>query len=142
QGNFWIGTSEGLDLFDRKSKTVIGHLPLAGSEDRMCFHEDRFGTFWIIYGTDGKLGIFDREANTLSTWLPVAEGSGATGPILFSTMLEDRDGTMWFGTLNNGILKLDRDKQRLVRYMARPFDPDGLSDRRVNVLYQDREGLI
>jgi ligand-binding sensor domain-containing protein/signal transduction histidine kinase len=142
QGNFWVGTSAGLDLFDRKSQKVISHLPLAGSEDRMCFHEDRFGTFWIISGTDGQLAVFDKQTNTLSNWLPIAEGSSTTSPILFSTMLEDRDGTMWFGTLKNGILKFDRDQQRFIRYMARPSDPDGLSDRRVNVLYQDREGLI
>jgi signal transduction histidine kinase/ligand-binding sensor domain-containing protein len=143
QGNFWVGTSAGLDLFDRKSQKVTSRLPLAGSEDRLCFHEDRFGTFWIIYGTDGRLAAFDKAKNTLSDWLPVAEGSSiARSPILFSTMLEDRDGTMWFGTLNNGILKFDRDQQRFIRYIARPSDPDGLSDRRVTVLYQDREGLI
>jgi signal transduction histidine kinase/ligand-binding sensor domain-containing protein len=142
KGNFWVGTTAGLDLFDRKSQKVISHLPLAASEAQMCFHEDRFGTFWIIYGTDGQLVVFDRRTNTLSKWLPTAEGSGTTSPILFSTMLEDRDGQMWFGTLNNGLLKFDRDQQRFIRYMARPSDPEGLSDRRVTVLYQDREGLI
>src|SRR5262245_2689000 len=140
-GNFWVGTSAGLELFDRKSHKVITHFSFAGSEDRMSFHEDRFGTFWIVYGTDGQLAVFDRHTNTLSTWLP-STGGGTTSPVLFSTMLEDRDGQMWFGTLNNGILKFDRDQQRFIRYMARASDPDGLSDRRVTVLYQDREGLI
>src|SRR5271154_3575996 len=60
-GNFWVGTSAGLDLFDRTSQKVVSHLPLAGSEDRMCFHEDRFGTFWIIYNTDGQLAVFDKQ---------------------------------------------------------------------------------
>jgi ligand-binding sensor domain-containing protein/signal transduction histidine kinase len=142
KGNFWVGTTAGLDLFDRKSQKVISHLPLAGSEAQMCFHEDRLGTFWIIYGTDGQLAVFDKQTNTLSKWEPIAERDGATSRILFSTMLEDRDGQMWFGTLNNGLLKFDREQQRFIRYMARPSDPDGLSDRRVTALYQDREGLI
>ena len=143
QGNFWVGTSAGLDLFDRSSQTVISHLPLSGSEHRMSFHEDRFGTFWIIYGTQGRLAVFDRRTSTLTNWLPVPETRTATAtPIFFSTMIEDRDGVMWFGTLSHGILKFDRGPQRFIRYMARPSDPDGLSDRRVSVLYQDREGLI
>jgi signal transduction histidine kinase/ligand-binding sensor domain-containing protein len=142
QGNFWVGTSAGLDLFDRNSQKVISHLPLAGSEDRMCFHEDRFGTFWIIYGTDGQLAVFDRQTNELSDWLPTPEDSSGTSHVSFSTMLEDRDGTMWFGTLTNGILKFDRDQLRFIRYKARPSNPDGLTDRRIIALYQDREGLI
>jgi ligand-binding sensor domain-containing protein/signal transduction histidine kinase len=142
QGNFWVGTSAGLDLFDRKSQRVIRHVPLPPSPDRMCFHEDRFGTFWIIYGTQGHLAVLDRRTNRLSNWLPTPEDARGASPIFFGTMLEDRDGTMWFGTLRNGILKFDRGQQRFVRYSARPSDPDGLSDRRVNVLYQDREGLI
>ena len=142
QGNFWVGTTAGLDLFDRNSQKVISHLPLARSEDRMSFHEDRYGTFWIIYGADGRLAVFDRQTNKLSDWTPTPEDSSGTSHVSFSTMLEDRGGTMWFGTLTNGILKFDRDQLRFIRYRAHPSNPDGLTDRRIIALYQDREGLI
>ena len=119
-GALWVGTSAGLDLWDRSTQRVVSHLPLSETPQGLAFHEDRFGTFWIIHGAEGRLSVFDRAANELATWLPTASGS-ETSPILFSTMLEDRDGTMWFGTLNHGILKFDRSQRRFIRYTTHRF---------------------
>jgi signal transduction histidine kinase/ligand-binding sensor domain-containing protein len=141
RGGLWVGTDVGLDLFDRASLQVMSHLPLAGSQRGLAFHEDRFGTFWVIHGAGGQLAVLDRMAQELSTWLPWS-AEGGTNPVVFNTMLEDRDGVMWFGTLNHGLLKFDRAQQRFVRYTTDPADPRSLSDRRVNALFQDQEGLI
>ena len=141
RGALWIGTATGLDLLDRSSRRVVSHLPLSESSRGMAFHEDRFGAFWIIHGADGQLAVFDRTANALTTWKP-SSIDAAADPVMFSSMLEDRDGTMWFGTLNHGVLKFDRLRHSFVRYTSDPSEPHSLSDRRVNVLYQDREGLI
>lgn len=97
--------------------------------------------FWIIYGANGHLAAFDRDDNTLSGWRPSSREVDAD-PVMFTALLEDRDGTMWFGTQNRGILKLDREGRRFIRYTSEPSEPYSLSDRRVNVLYQDREELI
>lgn len=139
-GDLWVATSAGLDLLDRTTQKVVRHLPLPDSQRALVFRQDRHGNFWIIHGAEGRLSVFDRSANELSEWRP-ASGADAR-PVSFNTMLEDRDGTMWFGTLNQGILKFDRDHGRFVRYMPHASDPNSLSDRRVNVLYQDKEGLI
>lgn len=141
RGALWVGTAAGLDLLDRTSQKVVSHLRLSESQRGMAFHEDRFGVFWIIHGAEGQLAVFDRTASELSTWRPSSSDADA-GPVMFSTMLEDRDGTMWFGTLNHGVLKFDRGQHRFIRYTTDPTDPHSLSDRRVNVLYQDQEGLI
>jgi signal transduction histidine kinase/ligand-binding sensor domain-containing protein len=141
KGALWVGTAAGLDVVDRQSHRVIAHVPLSPSPRGMAFHEDRAGVFWIIYGSDGQLGAFDRGGNTLSIWRP-SSGQADADPVMFTALLEDRDGTMWFGTQNHGILKLDRVHRRFIRYTSEPSDPNSLSDRRVNVLYQDREGLI
>lgn len=140
RGSLWVGTSAGLDLLDRSSNEVVSHLPLSAST-RMVVHEDRHGVVWIVHGDDGELSAFDRSANTLTAWHPANLVAG-TAPVRFSAVLEDRDGTMWFGTLNHGVLKFDRAQNLLVRYTTDPSNQYSLSDRRVNALYQDREGLI
>lgn len=141
RGALWVGTGKGFDLLHPDSHAVTQRLPLPVSLHGMSFHEDRFGGRWMIYGADGQLATLNPEGSVLSTWRPISKNADA-GAVSFSTMLEDRDGTMWFGTLNHGILMFDRGRQRFVRYTARPSDPNSLSDRRVTVLYQDREGLI
>ncbi len=141
RGALWVGTTAGLDVVDRQSHRAITHLPLSASPRGMAFHEDRSGVFWIIHGANGQLAVFDREGNTLSAWTPSSRETVAD-PVMFTSLLEDRDGTMWFGTQNHGILKFDRDRRRFLRYTSKPSEPHSLSDRRVNVLYQDREGII
>ncbi len=141
RGALWVGTAAGLDVLDRSSQETTSHLPLPEASRAMALHEDRFGVFWIIHGADGRLAVFDKSANALTTWQPTPVAAGGD-PVMFSSLLEDRAGTMWFGTLNHGILKFDRDRDRFVRYTTDPSNPHSLSDRRVNVLYQDQEGLV
>lgn len=141
RGALWVGTAAGLDIVDRESHLVVAHLPLSASPRGMAFHEDRSGVFWVVYSANGQLAVLDRAASTLSTWIPASPDTAAD-PVIFTSLLEDRDGTMWFGTQNHGILKFDRERRRFVRYTSSPAEPHSLSDRRVNVLYQDREGII
>jgi PAS domain S-box-containing protein len=56
-------------------------------------------------------------------------------------MLEDQQGTMWFGT-GAGLLKFDREHRRFISYSHRIYDPNSLSGNRVMALFQDREGNI
>ena len=57
-------------------------------------------------------------------------------------MMEDRDGTMWFGTANRGLLKYDREHASFISYTTHPGDDESLPDSRVIVLFQDHEGNI
>jgi PAS domain S-box-containing protein len=140
-GTFWVGTSEGLDAFDRDTEKVTLHVPL---HERivMSFYEDRFGVLWIIHDTGGGLAIFDRKTNTLTSYSfrkghlsePTERGVRA--------ILEDRDGTLWFGALGNGLLKFDRKSRKFIRYRNDPANPESLGEDGVAALFQDREGNI
>ena len=141
EGTFWVGTSEGLDAFDRDTGKVALHVPLQNLSET-SFYEDRFGVFWIFQITGGGLAVFDRKTNTL-THYSFHEGhlSDAlmTGAM---TMLEDRDGTLWFGTFGDGLVKFDRQKRKFIRYRNDPANPDSLGEDNVATLFQDREGNI
>ena len=55
-GNFWVGTSEGLDKFDRKTGKVALHIPLP-EPVQISFYEDRLGVFWIFYASGNGLAV-------------------------------------------------------------------------------------
>jgi len=141
EGTFWVSTSEGLDAFDRDTEKVTLHVPLQNLSGT-SFYEDRFGAFWIFQITGGGLATFDRKTNTL-THYSFHEGhlSDAlqTGVM---TMLEDREGNLWFGTFGDGLIKFDRQERKFIRYRNDPANPDSLGQNDVATLFQDREGNI
>ena len=142
EGRFWVVSSEGVDEFDRKTGKVMLHIPLHVGLPEFSFYEDRFGVFWIIYPSGNGLSVFDRKRNTLtrySFYEREQPGNGLSGVM---AVLEDRNGTLWFGTRVAGLLKFDREHQRFIRYRNNPADPESLPENYILSLCQDREGGI
>ena len=138
-GRFWVTTSQNLEEFDRRTGKVKRHIVLGESGVGLWFHEDQSGVFWIIYGSDGQIATFDRSANKLIHYkLDWMNGLGNRINQAYA-MLEDQQGTMWFGT-GAGLLKFDREHRRFISYSHRPYDPTSLAGNRVMALFQDSEG--
>jgi PAS domain S-box-containing protein len=141
EGTFWVGTSEGLDAFDRDTGKVTLHVPLQNLSET-SFYEDRVGVFWIFQITGGGLVVFDRKTDTLAHY-SFHEGHLSDALLTGAmTMLEDRDGTLWFGTFGDGLVKFDRQGRKFIRYRNDPATPDSLGEDNVTTLFQDREGSI
>jgi ligand-binding sensor domain-containing protein len=140
-GTFWVATSEGLDAFDRDTGKVSLHVPLHESGE-MAFHEDRFGALWITHISGDGLAVFDRKTNTLTRYSFHQRQLSQTAPNGVMAMLEDRNGTMWFGTMTDGLLKFDRQGQRFIRYRHDLANQESLPEDGLLVLNEDREGNI
>ena len=141
EGTFWVGTHEGLDAFDRDTGKVTLHIPLQNLAPT-SFYEDRFGVFWIFQITGGGLAVFDRKTNTVTRY---SFHHGHLSDALLTgvmTALEDRDGTLWFGTYGDGLVRFDRQSRKFIRYRNDPSNPDSLGEDNVITLFQDREGDI
>jgi signal transduction histidine kinase/ligand-binding sensor domain-containing protein len=140
-GNFWVGTKRTLDEFDRRNGKVKRHIPVPESGVGLWFHEDRFGVFWVIYGSLGYIATLDRKTNRLTRidyeWKvePSKENQAYS-------MLEDSDGTMWFGTASAGLMRFDRKNRCFISYRRDPTDTQTIGDNRVIALLEDREGNI
>ncbi len=101
-GNLWIATQRGLSCFDGivfRNFTTEDGLP---SNRIRCLFEDSRGHLWL--GTDG--GVVHYDGLLFQTIK-----SPHIGPVL--QILEDRDGTFWFGTALGS----------LVRYRLRQIPP-------------------
>jgi ligand-binding sensor domain-containing protein len=140
-GAFWVANGAGIDQFDRHTGRVTLHVPLQESTG-LEFYEDRHGTFWILQATGNGLAILDRRTHRLVRYSFAARelpGLPMTG---VSSMLEDQDGTLWVGTLSDGILKFDRERRHLTRYRNDPTNIESLAENRITRLFEDREGHI
>ena len=140
EGRFWVANSGGLDEFDRKTGKVIGHAPFR--PEVFQFHEDKFGVFWIAsVDPSCRLATLD-VANGRATCHAIDDKSdGVPSQVNISEMLESIDGTMWMSSWV-GLLKLDRQHKRLIRYHNHPSDNESLESDNVISMYQDREGNI
>jgi signal transduction histidine kinase/ligand-binding sensor domain-containing protein len=141
EGNFWVATSRTLDEFDKQTGKVKRHIPVGESGIGLWFHEDRFGVFWVIYGSLGYIATLDRKTNRL-TRFDYESKAGPPQENQAYSMLEDSNGTMWFGTGGAGLMKFDRHNRRFISYHHDPDDPETIGDNHVIALFEDREGNI
>jgi ligand-binding sensor domain-containing protein/signal transduction histidine kinase len=141
-GTFWVGDANNLEQFDRKTGKVTLRVSLAESVRDFSFYEDRFGVFWIFNSGRGGLALLDRNAKKLTHYSFYDSKSGQTVTVGVYAILEDKNGTLWFGTMGQGLLKFDRELKRAIRYRNHPDQVESLAEDRVITLAEDREGNI
>ena len=141
-GTLLVGMRGGFDLFNSRSGKVKERVQFEDTGLAVWLHEDRFQVLWVMDG-NGNVGILDRQKNLLTRFsFDAAAGTAGRSRTEVLRMLEDRDGTMWFGTANRGLLKYDREQGSFINYTTHPGDEESLPDSRVIVLFQDREENI
>ena len=140
-GNFWVGTSEGLDRFDQTTGKVTLHVPLA-EPVQISFYEDSVGVFWIFHASGNGLAVLDRRTNKLTQYSFYEQTPSSSELTGVMAMAEDADGNLWLGSPGVGLLQFDRDHQRFIHYKNDPADPKSLAEDKVIALFRDREGNI
>jgi ligand-binding sensor domain-containing protein/signal transduction histidine kinase len=142
EGRFWVAVPGYLDEFDRGTGKVTRHIPIPDTQFGFGFYEDRFGVLWIFHVSPSALSAFDPKTNTLTRYVFPDIGSPGTAVTRVTSMIEDRNGTLWVATHGPGLLKFDREHGRFTRYRNDPADPDSLPQNDVDTLFADREGSI
>ena len=97
----WIGTSGGLDQFDRETETIV---PLLVEHQIESIFEDEDGSLWLGTGNSGLLR-YDPETGTHTTFT-TSDGLPANA---VRSILQDGSGNLWLST-KWGLSKFDRDK--------------------------------
>ncbi|HKR12336.1 MAG TPA: two-component regulator propeller domain-containing protein [Pyrinomonadaceae bacterium] len=126
KGNLWAGMKDGLWRF---SPGPPQFYPLAGEPDGIQgIGEDVDGT--LVIGWKGAIHKFiDGKTEPYAL-------SGIDGPFNARRILRDRDGALWIGTGDRGIVHVHHGR-------AGVFGPsDGLSGTNIYSLFEDREGNI
>jgi PAS domain S-box-containing protein len=147
-GTFWVATTSGVDLFDRRTAKVRQHIVLPpdlpgidpNPELQLSFCEDHAGVLWMTFSYGYGLARINRESGTLTVYSLDGTGKDNTLQAGARSIVELGDGTLWIGTTASGILKLNPERTRFVRYRNNPADPNSLSGDQVHALFLDREG--
>jgi ligand-binding sensor domain-containing protein len=144
-GALWAGTEGGgLDRIDRGAHTVA-HTGLArdlanpGGATVNVVYFDREGNLWA--GTNTSL-IRRARDGAVTTWRSDESDSGSLGQGGVWSILEDRAGRFWVGTLGGGLNLLDRGTGRFRHYHYDANDSSSLSDNTILAIAATRDGAI
>jgi ligand-binding sensor domain-containing protein len=140
EGRFWVAGAGGLEEFDRNAARVVRRVPLQAEIDR--FHQDQSGIFWITQRNPScKLATWNPRTDVVKCHTVNYQPRGTPSSAEIGEILEARNGTMWFSS-NDGLLKLDRVNNEIIRYHNNPLDVESLHSNSIIFLYQDKEGNI
>lgn len=123
--NLWVGVKDGLWRWKPGPPKFY---PLPGEPDGIqCFGEDSDGT--LLVGWNGEIHRFiDGKTEVYSIQ--------GVGQLRSRRMLRDRDGSLWIGTYNEGLVHVHQGKADIFGLSQ------GLSGEAAIALFEDREGSI
>lgn len=103
-----------------------------------CLLQDQKGFMW--FGTTWGLVRYDGHEVTVYQ-NDVRDTTSLSGNHVLS-LYEDRQGTIWAGTLIHGLNRYDRRSGKFQRFKHNPDDSTSLLNDQVYAIYQDRSGTL
>jgi ligand-binding sensor domain-containing protein len=147
-GVLWVGTSEGLDQYDRDTDSFVHYRhraddpnSLPGYEVR-SLSEDASGTLWLA--TSGGLSRFDRTSGRFFTFRPNPNDQSAFGDDdILSACPDATTGLLWVTNMRHqGVTMVDPSTGHFRRYRNNTDDPIKIyQDRRGNLWFSTSHGL-
>ncbi len=155
-GQLWIGTETGIDLFDRKNDKFINFRndpadlkSLSSNQVQSSIIEDEKGNLWI--GTWSGLNKLSSELrkNALQNSASVKftryyfqpENKNSLSDERVISVCEDSNGNLWFGTYGGGLNKLlvnQSGEEKFINYSIK----EGLSSNIIYSILEDDAGNI
>ena len=115
-----------------------------------CFYQGK-ENLWVGSDTDGLIGIPIRNIACGTKPASIVHYTGGAEPQNLSgntvkTVVEDHQGTLWVGTIANGLNKIASSGNTMpptiTRYTKNENDPTSLRHNRINHILQDRDKNI
>jgi ligand-binding sensor domain-containing protein/signal transduction histidine kinase/DNA-binding response OmpR family regulator len=138
RGFIWLGTRDGLNLYDGKQMTVFRHTKNQGSiSDNFIkyIYEDKAHTLWI--GTINGLNTYDPATKKFRTFFHQPGRKESISGNRINCILEDQQHRLWIATAE-GLDILDR-KTGNFKSIAHASNP---AAEPVSSVFQDRAGRI
>ncbi|MCU0369931.1 MAG: histidine kinase [Bacteroidales bacterium] len=140
----WIGTNQGLDLYDLTTNLITSfksgmNLTNLSNEDVRSIYEDQSGAIWI--GTYKGLNKVDQSPSRFMNFQNEPENPNSLSNSIIYSMLEDEKGLLWIATYG-GVNIFDRVNEKFSWIMHDPDDQGSLSSNKTRTLALDSSGYM
>jgi ligand-binding sensor domain-containing protein len=132
RGRMWVGTNNGLSLFDTATGYFINYMPRDENQslnDNIIaeIKEDKSGNFWCA--TDYGLLYFETKTEKFTRYEATAKNVDMNGLADndIHHLLIDRAGTLWFGARDIGLQWINKGLSKTVLYKNDPGQPHNFS---------------
>lgn len=99
---------------------------------------DKQERLWI--GTEGNIVVWQIGSDwETRTFLPK---SPEFNPQRIFSILEDQDGSIWLGSISEGLARWNDEKGEFIAYKHRPINSDSASAQDIWTFMQDKQGLL
>ena len=138
----WVGGFDGLWALDLSANPTVPSANVDGLTDQRVTVIDAGppGTLWI--GTKNGLNRLDLASHAVERILPDPPDPNALRAGYISTLLTDRRGRLWVGTLGGGISVLDRRDHSGKPHFIRLGSSQGLASESIDKLLEDARGQV
>lgn len=135
----WIGTLAGIYLYDLNEDTLC-RFPFEKSKAQLTCNYieqtvfDKKGNTWISTRI-GLNKVQNKSGNIQLYNADLKNENAIPGPYISSVCVDDA-GTVWIGTLDYGLCRLDKDGKTIIRYVNKL---GGVPSVSVRCIYEDKE---
>jgi len=142
-GFIWMGTQDGLNMFDGYNFTYYQNQPSDSNSLSnnyiLSICEDQEGFLWI--GTmSGGLNKFDKYSNTFKVFQHTDDPASISDNSIWTVMNDDLDN-IWTGT-NYGINVFNKRDQSFTKFRYSENDTNSIPSDVVMNIFQDNHGII
>jgi signal transduction histidine kinase/ligand-binding sensor domain-containing protein/DNA-binding response OmpR family regulator len=142
-GKIWVGTYEGLYIFDPVSKIVKAFK--ADTQNRYklnsniirCIFEDTHHNIWV--GTDNGLHLYNRDKELFTRFISDANRADAISNNQIFSFAEDKKGKIWIGTNRGGLNVMSNRKDSFISYKSDANDVNTLSSNHISKVIFDKD---
>jgi len=143
QGFLWIGTGNGLNLFDGYSFRVFKHRPSdpdsLSDNHIQSLLEEKAGGVWI--GTFQGLNLFDRKSGRFQRFLHDPDNLASLSHNQIEVIHQDAAGGLWIGT-RQGLNRFDPSTERFSRPFVASEGEENLAQAFIRAILEDRAGNL
>jgi signal transduction histidine kinase/ligand-binding sensor domain-containing protein len=147
-GNFWLGTSNGIYVFDPYQNLIHRFLYDSRTPTRLSdntiqiIRKGNDGQIWV--GTERGLNLYDPITRSWRNFLhdPQSPKSIGGDKIQPNALIIQDNGVVWAGTWAGGLNKYLPGKDEFVRYVHDPENPNSISNNEAIALCKTHDGIL